>query len=82
LAGIYRRNVFTDLGVRWGTYPDQLGHTDENPGCFRCHDDSHATSGGKTIGQDCDDCHQRLAVDEKSPAILKTLGLAGGSPQP
>jgi hypothetical protein len=75
VLAIYRHNVFPDLKVTWGTYPSNLGHTDA-PGCFRCHDDSHATSDKKTIPQDCGTCHEALAVDEASPAILKTLGVA------
>jgi hypothetical protein len=75
LLDIYRRNVFPDLKVTWGTYPNNLGHVDD-PGCFRCHDDSHATSDKKTIPQDCNTCHDALAVEEKSPEILKTLGIA------
>jgi hypothetical protein len=74
LVAIYRRNVFPDLKVTWGTYPNNLGHMDD-PGCFRCHDDSHATAGKKTIPQDCSTCHQMLATEETNPAILKTLGL-------
>jgi hypothetical protein len=75
LLAIYRHNVFPDLKVTWGTYPNNLGHTD-TPGCFRCHDDSHATPEKKTITQDCNACHQALAVEEASPEILKTLGMA------
>ncbi|WP_180540426.1 NapC/NirT family cytochrome c [Nevskia soli] len=75
LLAIYQHNVFPDLKVTWGTYPNNLGHTD-NPGCFRCHDDSHATADKKTITQDCSACHQSLAMDEASPEILKTLGVA------
>jgi hypothetical protein len=75
VLAIYNRNVFPDLKVTWGTYPNNLGHTDF-PGCFRCHDGSHTSSSGKTITQDCNACHEPLAVDESSPAILKTLGLA------
>jgi len=71
---IYDRNVFPDLKVGWGTYPNNLGHT-EFPGCFRCHDGSHTTKGGKTIVQDCNACHEQLATDEVSPEILKTLGI-------
>ena len=74
LAGIYQSNVFPDLKVNWGTYPNNLGHMDV-PGCFRCHDDAHATPDKKTITQDCGACHELLAVEEKSPAVLKTLGL-------
>jgi formate-dependent nitrite reductase cytochrome c552 subunit len=73
LLAVYRRNVFPDLKVTWGTYPNNLGHAD-SPGCFRCHDESHATAGKKTITQDCNTCHQPLAVEETSPEILKTLG--------
>jgi hypothetical protein len=75
LLAIYRRNVFPDLKVDWGTYPNNLGHADY-PGCFRCHDDSHATADKKTITQDCALCHQALAVEETAPEVLKTLGLA------
>ncbi|MDP8979134.1 MAG: NapC/NirT family cytochrome c [Acidobacteriota bacterium] len=74
LLAIYQRNVFPDLKVEWGTYPNNLGHTDY-PGCFRCHDDGHATADKKTITQDCGACHQALAVEETSPEILKTLGI-------
>lgn len=75
VLAIYQRNVFPELKVSWGTYPNNLGHTDF-PGCFRCHDGSHKAADGKTITQDCNTCHEPLAMDEASPEILKTLGLA------
>jgi hypothetical protein len=75
LSAIYDRNVFPDLKVTWGTYPNNMGHM-EVPGCFRCHDESHTTSDKKTITQDCSTCHQSLAVEETVPGILKTLGIA------
>lgn len=75
LASLYNRNVFPDLKVTWGTYPNHLGHTDY-PGCFRCHDDAHATADGKTITQDCKTCHELVAVEEPAPDVLKTLGVA------
>ena len=75
LLAAYRGNVFPDLKVTWGTYPNNLGHADD-PGCFRCHDENHATADKKTITQDCNTCHQSLAVEETSPEILKTLGIA------
>jgi nitrate/TMAO reductase-like tetraheme cytochrome c subunit len=75
ILAIYNLNVFPDLKVTWGTYANNLGHTDF-PGCFRCHDDAHTTADKKTIPQDCDTCHNTLAMDETSPEILKTLGLA------
>jgi NapC/NirT cytochrome c family, N-terminal region len=74
LLSLYQRNVFPDLNVKWGTYPTNLGHAD-NAGCFRCHDESHTTPQKKAISQDCSICHNPLAVDETSPAVLKTLGI-------
>jgi hypothetical protein len=56
VQGVYRRNVFPDMNVRFGTYANNLGHID-SPGCFRCHDDSHKSKDGKKIGQECDTCH-------------------------
>ncbi len=76
LAAIYQRNVFPDLKVTWGTYANNLGHTD-SPGCFRCHDEAHVAADQATIKQDCASCHELLAVEEPAPEVLKTLGLAG-----
>jgi hypothetical protein len=53
---LYRRNVFPEMNVRFGTYPNNIGHVD-SPGCFRCHDDNHTAKDGKKIGQDCETCH-------------------------
>jgi hypothetical protein len=75
ILAIYNRNVFPDLKVTWGTYPNNLGHTDF-PGCFRCHDGTHASTDGRSITQDCNACHQPLAVEEAPPEILSTLGIA------
>ncbi len=81
LIALYRRNVFSEFGVSWGTYKNNLGHAD-NAGCFRCHDENHATPQKKTITQDCTACHNPLAVEETSPAVLKTLGLDQDHPEP
>ncbi|HZP49007.1 MAG TPA: NapC/NirT family cytochrome c [Vicinamibacterales bacterium] len=55
-TAVYRRNVFPEMNVQFGTYPNNIGHMDF-PGCFRCHDDSHKTKDGKKITQECDTCH-------------------------
>ena len=75
VLAVYNRNVFPELKVSWGTYPNNLGHTDF-PGCFRCHDGEHSSSDQNTITQDCAVCHETVSVAETSPEILKTLGLA------
>ena len=69
-----QRNVFPEMKVNWGSYPNNLGHNDF-PGCFRCHDDQHAAAGGAKITQDCSACHNLLAMEEAAPKILSELGL-------
>lgn len=73
LAAIYTRNVYPQMNITWGTYPNHIGHTD-SPGCFRCHGSDLTASNGKRIAQDCSSCHQVLAVDEAAPKILEDLG--------
>lgn len=72
LAAVYRNNVFPAMNIGWGTYPNHLGH-ETAPGCFRCHDDQHATADGRTIAQDCEACHGLLAIEEEDPEILRRL---------
>jgi hypothetical protein len=74
IQAIYRRNVFPDMKVAWGTYPNNIGHEDFL-GCFRCHDDSHKRADGRAITQDCNACHTILAQDESNPKVLSDLGL-------
>ena len=74
VLSIYQRNIFPDMRVTWGSYPNNIGHTDF-PGCFRCHDDNHATAGGAKVTQDCGACHNMLAMDEAKPKVLEDLGL-------
>jgi nitrate/TMAO reductase-like tetraheme cytochrome c subunit len=75
IYAIYARNVFPEMKVTWGTHPNNLGHT-AYPGCFRCHDGDHTSKGGKTITQDCANCHNLLAVEESKPKVLSDLGIA------
>ena len=74
LADIYAHNVFPELGVDWGTYPDNRGHQDF-PGCFRCHDGKHATTSGEQLTNNCFKCHFPAAVGETKPEVLQLLGL-------
>ena len=74
VAAIYLRNVFPEMKVAWGTYPNNLGH-DDFPGCFRCHDGSHASADGRVITQDCNACHTILAMEDPNPKILSEIGM-------
>jgi hypothetical protein len=71
---VFQRNIFPEMKVTWGAYPNNLGHNDF-PGCFRCHDDQHAAEEGRKITQDCNTCHNLLAMEEAAPKILSELGL-------
>jgi hypothetical protein len=72
VQSIYLQNIFPEMKITWGTYPNNLGHMDF-PGCFRCHDGNHTSSDGRTISNDCATCHDLLAMDEKDPKVLKEL---------
>jgi formate-dependent nitrite reductase cytochrome c552 subunit len=80
LVAIYERNVYPNMKVTWGTYPNNIGHNDmgghnSSAGCSRCHDGSHTSKDGQTITNDCTVCHNLLAVDESNPKQLADLGL-------
>ena len=72
LAELYHRNIFPEMKVSWDTYPTHIGHMGEHAdvrGCFRCHDDEHATEDGEELSQDCELCHVLMA-EEESPDDL------------
>lgn len=56
---LYRQNVFPRMNITWGTYVNQIRHTDDT-GCFRCHDDLHAAKNNAEtkISQECELCHK------------------------
>jgi len=73
---IYRHNIFPDMKVDWRAYPDNIGHKN-TPGCFRCHDGSHASADGTIIPHDCTACHTIVAQGPGSgPASITPAGLA------
>jgi len=74
VLGVWNKSIFPEMKVTWGAYPMNIGHTDF-PGCFRCHDGGHNATDGKSITQDCNACHNLLAMDEAAPKILTDLGI-------
>ena len=72
VADLYDRNVYPRMNLGWGAYPNHIGH-ERFPGCFRCHDDEHATEDGETLAQDCFACHSMIAIEEEEPEILALL---------
>ena len=76
IAMLYRRNIFPTLKLTWETHPNHLGHRGEEQdkrGCFRCHNDEHSTTDGKTISMDCEICHSFLAEEESPEDLDDTL---------
>jgi hypothetical protein len=76
LQQIYTNNFFPTMAANWRAYPNNIGHM-EWPGCSRCHDDNHATSGKKKKIQfsDCSMCHIILA--QGNAAQLEQLNAHG-----
>lgn len=74
IQDLYEQNVFPEMRVTWGTYPNNIGHQNF-PGCFRCHDGEHTSAEGESIQQDCATCHNLAAWDEKDPEVLSLLGV-------
>ena len=71
----FNKNIFPKMKVRWSVYPDHLGHMNSN-GCFRCHDEQHATAEGETISRDCNLCH--FIVAQGTPGSMERA-LSGDS---
>ena len=66
VQALYSRNVFPDMKVSWGSYPNNTGHI-TSTGCFRCHDDSHEAKDGSKISGDCDYCHRQIETPTPPP---------------
>lgn len=60
LQDIYRLNVFPAMRARWDVYPENTDHK-IFPGCFRCHDGTHASRDGELISHSCTACHVIVA---------------------
>jgi len=73
IFAIYRLNVFPDMKMTFGVHRSHLGHPDGAGGCFRCHDEEHATTDGLALSQDCELCHQVLAQEEPEGSLDKAI---------
>jgi len=70
----YQKNVFPEMKVKWDVYPNHIGHLEFN-GCFRCHNDRHATDEGRVITMDCNLCHSIIAQGTAdSMEVITNLG--------
>jgi hypothetical protein len=80
VAGVteaYLENVFPDMKIGYGTYENRLGHRGDT-GCFRCHNESFASSDGRVIEQRCDLCHEILAENEPAGAVAGIIEQSTG----
>jgi hypothetical protein len=73
LQEVYVTNVFPDMNVRWGTYPDHLGHSGMGGGCFRCHNVAFTADDGSKISADCELCHQIVAYERTAADVALVL---------
>ncbi|MEO6001923.1 MAG: NapC/NirT family cytochrome c [Opitutus sp.] len=75
VQSIFTATIFPERKADWRVYPNNIGHKDW-PGCFRCHDNKHVSSSGKSPrSSDCTSCHT-LVSQGKGPA-LETLSAKG-----
>lgn len=73
---IYQDNFFPEMKASWKVYPDNIGHK-MWPGCFRCHDGKHKSTGGKEMikAGDCNACH--VILTQGSGEQLNQLSAQG-----
>jgi nitrate/TMAO reductase-like tetraheme cytochrome c subunit len=69
VQAIYSENVWPQMNITWGTYPNHIGHG-TSAGCLRCHGNDHVTAEGKVLRSDCRLCHTILALDETNPPLF------------
>jgi len=73
LVESWRRNVYPEMKIEWGTYKSLQSHE----GCYRCHDDKHVDDKGNKISKDCSLCHEVLSNEEPDPEVLKVFNGTG-----
>jgi hypothetical protein len=76
---IYTQSVFPDQKMDCDTHPDNLGHV-KNPGCFRCHDGLHMSSGSIAIRLECNLCHAIPVITDPTDTVTNLA--IDHSPQP
>ena len=69
---LWATNVFPEMNVTWGTYPDHIGHKGFKSGCLRCHTGTMQTEDGEAVSTDCGNCHQVLAMDRPAAQVRLT----------
>ncbi len=69
----FSRNIFPEMRVNWSHYPNNIGHLEYN-GCFRCHNDQHASEDGQVISKNCEQCHLINAQGTEDNFETATLG--------
>ena len=74
LKRIYERNFFPEMRVSWKHYPNNIGHM-YNEGCFRCHDNQHATEKGEVLSNDCNVCHTIVAQGPQGKVASNFYGM-------
>ncbi len=71
----YSQNIFPEMKTKWSAYPNHIGHI-EFDGCFRCHNDRHASESGDIISRDCNLCHIISAQGNPDEMEVAHLGEA------
>lgn len=72
IKAAFSKNIFPEMRVRWNFYPNHIGHMEFN-GCFRCHDNLHVSMDGKSIKNDCNQCHVITAQGSKDNLVVSAM---------
>jgi hypothetical protein len=59
VQNLYRTYFFPEMNTDWRAHINNIGHYNAQ-GCFRCHDGQHFAKDGRTIRNDCSNCHTTL----------------------
>jgi hypothetical protein len=68
----FSQNIFPEMGVRWESYPNNIGHF-QNPGCMRCHAGNLKSEDGLTLTKDCNTCHLILSQGSGEQAQVSSM---------
>jgi cytochrome c2 len=73
VLAIYNRNIFPDMKVT-GASIRSISATPISPVASAATTEA-TTAAGQSITQDCNACHNLLAMDEANPKVLTDLGI-------
>ncbi len=79
LVNYFGISNFPEQKFNWDAHPDNAQHK-FSPGCLRCHDGKHLTTGGEAVRLECNLCHS-VPVVATAEQFLTNIEISRG-PEP